>query len=65
MDRMNCLSDLPITVVENKLFRKNSNLNLTSYKTVSKYMTKLLEKIRSNIRKGLPKTFGLIFDGNI
>lgn len=27
------LSDLPITVVENKLFRKNSNLNLTSYKT--------------------------------
>jgi hypothetical protein len=58
-------ADLPIYVTENELFRKNSKLNATNYKTVSKYMTKLLELIRLNIKSGLPKTFGLIFDGTI
>ena len=57
--------DLPIYATENEFFRKNSKLEPTSYKTVSKYMTKLLDLIRLNIKSGLPKTFGLIFDGII
>jgi hypothetical protein len=58
------MADLPIYNLENEYFRKRSNLKPTTYKTISKYMTKLLELVRLNI-KGLPKTFGLIFDGII
>ena len=58
------LADLPIYVVENDLYRKNSKLAATSYKTVTKYMTSLLEIVKLNIKRGLPKAFGIIFDGN-
>ena len=58
-------ADLPIYATENEYFRKNSKLEPTSYKTISKYMTKLLDIIRLNIKSSLPTTFGLIFDGNI
>ena len=56
-------ADLPITIVENEYYRKNSKLKPTSYKTISKHMTNLLEIVRASIKTGLPKTFGLIFDG--
>ena len=36
----------------------------TTYKTISKHMTSLLEIVKLNIKKGLPKSFGIIFDGN-
>ena len=58
------LVDLPIYVVENDLYRKNSTLKPTTYKTITKYMTSLLEIVRLNIKRGLPKAFGIIFDGN-
>jgi hypothetical protein len=58
-------SDLPIIMVENEQFRKNSHLRATTYKTVSKHMAKLLEIIRLNIKRTLPKTFGLLFDGTL
>ena len=57
-------ADLPIYVVENEHYRKNSTLKPTTYKTITKYMTSLLEIVKLNIKRGLPKTFGLIFDGN-
>jgi hypothetical protein len=57
------LADLPITVVENEHYRKNSTLKPTTYKSITKYMTSLLEIVKMNIKRGLPKTFGLIFDG--
>ena len=53
----------PITVVENEQYRKYTTLKPTTYKTVSKYMTSLFEIVKRNIAKGLPKTFGIIFDG--
>ena len=34
--------DLPLTVVENEFYKKQSNLEPTTYKTVTKYMGKLL-----------------------
>ena len=58
------LADLPIYVVENEHYRKNSTLKPTTYKTITKHMTTLLEIVKLNIKRGLPKTFGLIFDGN-
>ena len=57
------LADLPITVVENEQYRKYTTLKPTTYKTVSKYMTSLFGIVKRNIAKGLPKTFGIIFDG--
>ena len=54
------LADLPIYVVENPLYRKYSKLKQTTYKTISKYMTSLLEIVRLNIKRCIPKTFGII-----
>ena len=59
------LANLPIIVVENEHYRKHTTLKPTTYKTISKYMTKLLEIVLLNIQRVLPKTFGLIFDGNL
>jgi len=57
------MCDLPLTVTENEQYRNKSKLQPTSYKTVSSYMEKLLGIVRENIKRGLPKTFGLLFDG--
>ena len=57
------LADLPITVVESEHYRKNSTLKPTTYKSITKYMISLLEIVRTSIKRGLPKTFGLVFDG--
>jgi hypothetical protein len=58
------LADLPICVVENVQYHKFTTLKPTTYKTITKYMTTLLEIVKANLKRGLPKTFGLIFDGN-
>ena len=57
------MADLPITCVENEYYQKRSNLAPTTYKTVSKYMEKLLSIVNENIKKSLPPTFGIVFDG--
>ena len=57
------MADLPITIVENTHYRKHSLLKPTTYKTVTMHMEKLLGIVRGNIKRGLPQTFGLIFDG--
>jgi len=57
------MADLPITIVDNPYYRKRSNLPQTSYKTITKYMEKLLEIVQRNIKRYLPPTFGIIFDG--
>ena len=57
------MADLPVTVVENELYKKRSNLESTTYKTVMKHMEALLRLIKENIKRGLPPTFGIIFDG--
>ena len=57
------MADLPLTVVENEFYKKRSNLEPTTYKTVTKYMDNLLKLVRANIKRGLPKMFGIIFDG--
>ena len=57
------MADLPVTVVENDLYKKRSNLSPTTYKTVTKHMEALLRLIKSGIKRGLPPTFGIIFDG--
>ena len=57
------MADLPITCVENEYYQKRSNLAPTTYKTVSKYMEKLLSIVKENIKKSLPPTFGIVFDG--
>ena len=57
------MADLPLTVVDNELFRKRSNLLPTSYKTLSKTMGLLASLCRANIKRSLPTTFGIIFDG--
>jgi hypothetical protein len=57
-------ADLPLCIVENEYYRKNSSLKSTTYKTISKHMTNLLEIVKLNVKKGLPKSFGIIFDGN-
>ena len=58
------LADLPLYVVENERYRKNSSLKSTTYKTISKHMTNLLEIAKLNVKEALPKSFGIIFDGN-
>lgn len=57
------MADLPMTVVENEFYKKRSNLEPTTYKTVTKHMETLLSLVRQNIKRTLPKTFGIIFDG--
>ena len=57
------MADLPITIVDNEYYRKRSNLKPTSYKTVSKHMEALMKILEANIKRGLPQTFGLLFDG--
>lgn len=57
------MRDLPLKIVDDDLFRNYSNLLSTSYKTLSKYMTKLNEMVKASIKKNLPKSFGIIFDG--
>jgi hypothetical protein len=57
------MADLLLTVVDNDLFRKRSNLLPTSYKTLSKTMGLLASLCRANIKRSLPPTFGIIFDG--
>jgi hypothetical protein len=57
------MADLPITIVDNPIYRKRSNLPPTNYKTITKYMEKLLEIVQRNIKRDLPPTFGIIFDG--
>ena len=56
------MADLPITIVENDYYIKRSNLLRTTYKTVTKYMDKLLILVNDCIKMGLPSTFGIIFD---
>ena len=57
------MADLPVTIVENELYKKRSNLESTTYKTVTKHMENLLRLIKENIKRGLPPTFGILFDG--
>ena len=57
------MADLPVTVVENELYRRHSSLESTSYKTVTKQMEAVLKIIKENIKRGLPPSFGVIFDG--
>ena len=57
------MADLPVTVVENEFYKKRSNLESTTYKTVMKHMEALLRLIKENIKRGLSPTFGTIFDG--
>jgi len=57
------MADLPVTVVENEFYKKRSTLESTTYKTVMKHMEALLRLIKENIKRGLPPTFGIIFDG--
>jgi hypothetical protein len=52
------LADLPLYVVENEHYRKNSSLKPTTYKTISKHMTSLLEIVKLNIKKGSPNHSG-------
>ena len=58
------LADLPLYVVENEYYRKNTSLKSTTYKTISEHMTNLLEIAKLNVKEVLPKSFGIIFDGN-
>lgn len=57
------MADLPLKIVENEYYRKRTNLEPTTYKTITKHMENLLKLIKENIKRGLPKTFGIIFDG--
>lgn len=57
------MADLPLKIVENEFYQKRSNLEPTTYKTLSKHMENLLRLVKENIKRGLPKMFGLIFDG--
>jgi hypothetical protein len=57
------MADLPITIVENDYYIKRSNLLPTTYKTVTKYMDKLLILVKDYIKKCLPSSYGIIFDG--
>ena len=58
------LADLPIYIVESEFYRKSSKLAATSCKTVAKRMTSLLEIVKLSIKRGLPKAFGIMFDGD-
>jgi hypothetical protein len=44
------MADLPLTVVENEFYKKRSNLESTTYKTVTKHMEALLRLTRENIK---------------
>ena len=55
--------NLPFSFVNAPLVRKFSNLRSISDKTLQKYMKLLREKCQQKIRKKLPPTFGIMFDG--
>jgi hypothetical protein len=57
------MGDLPVAFCESKMARKYSNLEDLSRKTLSKYMDLVCDEVVQQIKKILPKTFGIIFDG--
>lgn len=57
------MEDLPLTFVESKYARKNSNLTSISVHTFKKYATKVGYKVERKIAAFLPEHFGIIFDG--
>ena len=58
------MSDFPMSLVENELLLKLMQIERVTRKTLSEYMTKVHVEVRKAISESLPKTFGLIFDGN-
>ena len=57
--------DLPFTAMEKPVFKRYTNLDSISYPTFRKYFLRTGEFLQNNLKKVLPKTFGLIFDGKI
>jgi hypothetical protein len=61
------LLDLPVSIVDNQIFRKYSSLPKLSSKTFVKYMRLLGEKVEQRLRRqieltAIPKKVGIIFD---
>lgn len=57
------MGDQPLSFCENKLSRKYSSLDDLSRKTLAKYMDLVCEDVVQQVKKLLPKTFGVTFDG--
>ena len=60
------MADLPITIVKNEFYRKCSNIEPTTCKTVTKYMENLIKLIKNKInRSAYPILLGLyLTDGH-
>ena len=63
------MGTLPISWCEDKFARKYSNI-LTdgrgeglSRKTLAKYIDRVVQEVKQNVKKELPKSFGIVFDG--
>ena len=57
-----CFGNLPISIVENELFRQCSSLPKTTYKTVRKTMHSVELAVVDKITEVFPPLFGLIID---
>lgn len=57
------MNDLPQTFVENVFVKRYSRLLPISRNTVNKYLVRCQSIVKVIIKKMLPETFGLIFDG--
>lgn len=57
------LGNLPLSIADDELYRKNTNLCKTTSKTLRHIMFALEVSIEKKLSVLLPSTFGLIFDG--
>ena len=55
--------NLPLTICENKNFRKRSNLGIMTAKTLKKYMKMVKRNVVRKTKNQAPSTYGLIIDG--
>ena len=55
--------NLPFTAVEDETHRAASKHKPISYKTLLKYVGKLADQVKKDLKSILPPHFGLIFDG--
>ena len=55
--------NLPFSFCEKKTTRDKSKLKKMTIKTLKKYMSLLMEEVKTNIKSQLPPSFGLIIDG--
>ena len=57
------MKNLPLSLVDDELFRKAISYNSVSSNSLKKYMDLLCRQIENDMRTLLPMRFGIIFDG--